>query len=222
MLALVFFGGCANVAFASAMLAGDVTRVMVLFYLLPAWGVLGARFWLKEPIDARRQLSLVFALLGAFCILGGPAIFASPPGFLDLVAVVSGLALALTNLIFRKEQQLPVTTKVSATFVGCLVWAGLIVAFTSDAMPVAVPGAVWAQVVGFGLVWILLATVGTLWGVHHMEAGRSSVLLSMELVTAVVSTAWLTGEHGTPLEWTGGGLILTSALLEAWPSARSA
>lgn len=219
MLALVLFGGCANVTFASAMLAGDVTRVMVLFYLLPAWGVLGARFWLREKIDGRRRLSLALALLGAFCILGGTKMFESPPGFLDFVAVVAGLALALTNLVFRKEQQLSVSNKVSATFVGCLVWAGALVLFEGS-IPSGVPALVWTQVVGFGLVWILLATAGTLWGVHHMEAGRSSVLLVMELVTAVLSAAWFSGELGTPLEWAGGGLILASALLEGWPAKR--
>src|SRR6187431_2987071 len=41
MLALCVFGGVANLAFASAIVTGDVVRVMVLFYLLPAWGVLG-------------------------------------------------------------------------------------------------------------------------------------------------------------------------------------
>src|SRR6187399_2138609 len=40
MALLAVFGGLANLAFATAMQRGDVTRVMVLFYLLPAWGVL--------------------------------------------------------------------------------------------------------------------------------------------------------------------------------------
>ena len=40
MALLAGFGGLANLAFATAMQRGDVTRVMVLFYLLPAWGVL--------------------------------------------------------------------------------------------------------------------------------------------------------------------------------------
>src|SRR3954466_15991256 len=41
MLLLSMFGGLANLAFACAIVTGDVVRVMVLFYLLPAWGVLG-------------------------------------------------------------------------------------------------------------------------------------------------------------------------------------
>src|SRR4051812_13970905 len=40
MLLIALCGGAANLAFAWAMIAGDVVRVMVLFYLLPVWGVL--------------------------------------------------------------------------------------------------------------------------------------------------------------------------------------
>ena len=43
MLLLTLLGGIANLAFAVAIVRGDVVRVMVLFYLLPAWGVLGGR-----------------------------------------------------------------------------------------------------------------------------------------------------------------------------------
>src|SRR5687768_11300995 len=37
MALLALFGGLANLAFATAIVSGDVLRVMALFYLLPAW-----------------------------------------------------------------------------------------------------------------------------------------------------------------------------------------
>lgn len=215
MLWLAFVAGLANVAFASAMLVGDVTRVMALFYLLPAWGVLGGRFLLGERIDGSRWLSLVGALLGAFLILGGPDVLASPPGWVDFVAVLSGLAYAMNNVLFRKAHQVPVSTKVGVTFVGCLAWAAGLTALGADSIPRTVPTGVWLMLVGFGLVWILLATLGTLWAVDQMEAGRSSVLIIMELVAAVVSAALLLGDVPLPIEWAGGALILFAAVLEA-------
>ena len=39
LLALV--GGWGNTAYVTALVQGDVVRVMLLFYLLPAWSVLG-------------------------------------------------------------------------------------------------------------------------------------------------------------------------------------
>ncbi len=38
--AIALLGGGANLCFTYALINGDVVRVMVLFYLLPVWGVL--------------------------------------------------------------------------------------------------------------------------------------------------------------------------------------
>lgn len=215
LVALAFLGGIANIAFASAMLLGDVLRVMVLFYLLPAWGVLGGRVLLAEPIDRARRTSLVLAVGGAFLVLGGPKILDTPPDWIDLLAVAAGMSLALHNVLFRKLQHVDVASKVSANFVGCLIWSGALVALGLAVIPPDVPALIWAEVVGFGLIWILLATLGTLWGVHHMEAGRSSILVIMELVTAVGSAALLAGRVPSWLEWLGGALIFGAAVVEA-------
>jgi len=214
MAVLVFFGGLANISFAAAIVSGDVMRVMVLFYLLPAWGVLGGRFVLGERIDRHRALSLVFALGGALLVLGGPAVFSAPPTFVDLLAVVSGFALAANNVIFRKLEDVAISTKVSAMFAGSLAWAFAVVVFGLSPVPRGVDTAIWVEVVVFGLVWILLATAGTLYGVHHMEAGRASVLIIMELVTAVVSAAIIQRTLPDPMACVGGVLILLSASLE--------
>lgn len=214
MAVLVFFGGLANISFASAIVSGDVMRVMVLFYLLPAWGVLGGRFLLGERIDRLRASSLVLALGGALLVLGGPAVFSAPPSFVDLLAVVSGFALAANNVIFRKLEDVAISTKVSAMFAGSLAWALSVVVFGFSPIPRGVDTGIWIEVVVFGLVWILLATAGTLYGVHHMEAGRASVLIIMELVTAVVSAAIIERTFPDPMACAGGVLILLSASLE--------
>ncbi len=59
-------GGYANLAFATAMIYGDVVRAMMLFYLAPVWGVIGGRLFLGEMIDKRRRLGVVFAIIGAW------------------------------------------------------------------------------------------------------------------------------------------------------------
>src|SRR5688572_14809855 len=69
MLLLAGFGGVSNLSFVTAVASGDVVRVMVLFYLLPAWGVIGGRVVLGERIDLRRGLSVVCALAGALLVL---------------------------------------------------------------------------------------------------------------------------------------------------------
>lgn len=215
MLLLATVGGLANLSFASAIVRGEVVRVMVLFYLLPAWGVLGGYLWLGERVDGLRKLAVAGALGGAFLILGGPSILEQPPSLTDVLAVVSGMALAVNNVWFRKLDELTVTDKVAAMFVGCLLWALPLTVLGVQSLPAGVPPLVWAQLAGFGLVGLLLATIGTQWGVAHMEAGRSSVLIIMELVSAVISAALINGTRLSALEWLGGALVVMAALVEA-------
>jgi drug/metabolite transporter (DMT)-like permease len=215
MLLLVIFGGLANLAFASAMVSGEVVRVMVLFYLLPAWGVLGGWLLLGERVDGWRKLTVASALGGAFLTLGGPRMLAERPSVADVLAVVSGLALSLNNVLCRKLTQVTVTDKTAAMFVGCLVWTLPLFFLGVQPLPSQVPSGVWLQLVAFGLIWLLAATAGTQWGVAHMEAGRSSVLIIMELVATVVSAALINGTSLRPIEWLGGALIASAAFIEA-------
>jgi drug/metabolite transporter (DMT)-like permease len=215
LLLLGLLGGLANLAFASAIVSGDVVRVMVLFYLLPAWGVLGGWLILGERVDALRKLSVVAALAGAYLILGGSRVLAERPSASDALAVVSGLALAFNNVLFRKLADVSVPDKIAAMFTGCLLWALPLTVLGVTPLPAHVPAGVWAELSSFGLVWLFVATVGTQWGVAHMEAGRSSVLIIMELVAAVTSAALINGARLEPLEWLGGALIGLAAFVEA-------
>ena len=215
ILLLAVLGGLANLSFATAIVKGDVVRVMVLFYLLPAWGVIGGWWILGERVDRQRKLSLGLALLGAFLILGGVRVFSQTPTWIDLLAVISGMALALNNVLFRKLSDVPVAPKIAASFVGCLLWAAPLSFLGVQPLPAGVPLGVWLELAAFGLLYLSLATVCTLWGVAHMQAGKSSVLIIMELVTAVASAAVLSRQNLAPLEWLGAGAIMLAALLEA-------
>jgi drug/metabolite transporter (DMT)-like permease len=215
VLLLGTMGGLANLAFASAIVSGDVVRVMVLFYLLPAWGVLGGWLLLGERVDLLRKLSVAAALLGAYLILGGARILSERPSLADVLAVVSGMALALNNVLFRKLSEVAVPDKVAAMFAGCLLWALPLTLLGLAPLPSGVPTSIWLQLSAFGLVGLFVATVGTQWGVSHMEAGRSSVLIIMELVAAVASAAAINGTRLAPIEWFGGALIAVAAFVEA-------
>lgn len=213
-LALIaLFGGFANLSFQIALYEGDVIRVMILFYLLPVWSVLGGRLFLGERIDALRVVSVSVALLGAFLILGGSALFDTRPGWVDLLAIGSGMAFAMNNIIFRATQSLPVTSKVTAVFVGCALMTG---GYLLVAAPVAATYGWQALLltVLYGVVWLMLITFGTQWGVTRLEAGRASLIIIMELVVAVLSASLLLGETLTPPELVGGLLIAATAVAE--------
>lgn len=214
-LLLVFAcGGVANLAFPYSLIHGEVIRSMALFYLLPVWGVLGGRLFLGEHIGPWRLLAVVLALTGAALLLGGPALLAAPPSFIDLVAILSGFAFAMTNLSFRATPELPVPSKLAALFLACLLFAGGFVLLDGEPFPRVAPATVgWALLFGVGM--ILVITSATQWAVTHMEAGKSSIVMVMELVSAVISAALIAGSTMTPLEMAGGALILTATVLEA-------
>lgn len=216
MLLIALFGGGANLAFTYALINGEVIRVMVLFYLLPVWGVAGGRLFLKEDIDRWRYLGVLLAISGAFFILGGFEVLDAPPSWIDLIALASGLFFAMNNLLFRGAQGIPVSSKIGSMFVGCFTLAGLLLLAGIEQFPSSVTENVWWMLVLYALFWLLIANIGSQWSVTHMEAGRSSIIIIFELITAVISATLIAGETMSLLEYTGGALIMTAAFIEAF------
>ena len=216
MLLIALFGGGANLAFTYALINGEVIRVMVLFYLLPVWGVAGGRIFLKEDIDRWRYLGVFLAISGAFFILGGFEVLDTPPSWIDLIALVSGLFFAMNNLLFRAAQSIPVASKIGSMFFGCFALAGIFLLAGIEQFPMTITGNAWLMLVSYAFFWLLIANIGSQWSVTHMEAGRSSIIIILELITAVISATFIAGEIMSPLEYMGGALIVTAAFIEAF------
>jgi len=215
MVLIAFFGGGANLAFTYALINGEVIRVMVLFYLLPVWGVAGGRIFLKEEIDNWRYLGVFLAISGAFLILGGFEVLNAPPSWIDLIALASGLFFAMNNILFRASQSVPVAAKLGVMFLGCFSLAGVLLMGGVEHLPQDVNGNTWLILITYALFWLLVANIGSQWSVTHMEAGRSSIIIILELITAVISATLIAGEVMSPLEYTGGALIVAAAFIEA-------
>jgi drug/metabolite transporter (DMT)-like permease len=214
LLAIVFCGGLANLSFAAALTVGEVIRVMALFYLLPVWGILGGRIFLGERLTIARVSAVVSALAGAFLLLGGPKILEAPPSWIDLLAILSGLAFSANNLLFRATPELPVASKVGSMFTGCGIMAALLLMGGFEPFPSVAPSTLGLAVL-FGLCGLLVATSMTQWAVTKMEAGRSAIIMVMELVAAVISAALINGDTLAGIEMVGAALILAAAVIEA-------
>lgn len=217
LLALALVGGWANTAFVNALMVGDVVRVMLLFYLSPVWSVLGGWLLLGERVGGRRAAAVVLAITGLWFVIGGAAAFTTAPSTADMLAVSGGLAFAGNNLIARAGQSIPMLSKTVAVFAGCGVLSA--VAVFVQGVPLPSAAALWSPLglglAGYALGWLLVATATWQYGVTHMEAGRAGVVLTAELLVAVVSAALFGGEQLSPREWLGGAFIAAAALLEA-------
>lgn len=214
-LIIMVLGGGANLAFNYALIYGDVIRVMVLFYLLPLWGVLGGKFILNEIIDKRGWLAVGLALSGAFLIVGGYQIFDHPPTLIDFIALLSGFLFAMNNIAFRAYQTLPVVTKLSALFIGTTIFSGILFITQGANIPVEIQLEGWLFLAMYGLIWLLIANYGSQWGITHMPASRSAILMITELLAAVISAVLVASETLTLIEGIGGFLIVTAAVFEA-------
>lgn len=214
LLLIALLGGYANLAFTTAMVYGEVVRVMVLFYLLPVWGVLGGRIFLGERIDPARGVAVAMALGGAVLVLGGFNAFSGDISWSDILALSAGFTFAANNIVFRARQAAPVPSKVATMLIGCFIIAALLVPLQLQPWPADIASN-WIYVALYGLAFILVATTGTQWGVTHMEAGRASIIIIIELVTAVISAMLIGGETMTAIETVGALLILGAAVVEA-------
>ena len=71
-----------------------------------------------------------------------------------------------------------------------------------------------AWTVVYALTWLLVANLGSQWAVTHLPAGRSAILMIVELVAAVVSAILIGGEALTPQVVIGGLLIVSATVIE--------
>ncbi|WP_373019677.1 DMT family transporter [Thiomicrorhabdus sp.] len=215
LIGVALLGGGAQLAFNTALIYGDVIRVMVLFYLVPIWGVLGGRIFLHEQVDNWRWLGVGLAIIGAFLIVGGFNAFISPPSWIDVLALLSGFLFAMNNVVFRASQDVPVKIKLTSMFFGAVALAGGAVLMSGDSVSVDQGWEAWGVLFLYAAVWMMIANFATQWAVTQMETGRSSIIVIMELVTAVVSASLILGETMAPVEMVGGSFILLAALIEA-------
>ena len=220
MILIGISGGIANAAFQTAISHGDVIRVMILFYLLPVWSVLGGRIILGEKIGLMRIVSVLMCLAGAFLILDVWHTSWRGITWIDVLAIASGMGLATTNILFRFTPNIPALSKIWFMFIGC----SLIIAFSMlltspQTTSIPVVSILWAIV--YGALWLTMITIGTQWAVTRIEAGRSAVIIVTELVVAVVSVALLAGEPLKLYEILGGLLVMSAAVLEGARSEES-
>jgi drug/metabolite transporter (DMT)-like permease len=135
LLMIGLFFGAANVALTYALMAGSVVRVMLLFFLLPVWGILGGALFLRERIGPRRVLAVLLSLAGVFVILGVANALDTPLSLADLLALIAGLTYTAGGITNRKAQTLPMLSRTLVSFVGCALIAAVALMFSVPEIP---------------------------------------------------------------------------------------
>lgn len=215
LLGMALAGGCTNVAFVLAILDGNIMRVLLLFYLSPLWAVVLGWLVLGERVSRLSLSTLAVAMAGAIIMLWQPTLgIPWPASHADWLAMVSGLAFAVSNVIVRGAPQVSIAEKVASTWIGVIVLAtGLILSFDVPIPTVTLPATLAALLLGAAGISCMTALVQ--YGVTRIPIHRSAVILLVELVAGAVSQQLLSNEVMTLAEWVGGAFIVLAAYLSA-------
>ena len=223
---LLLASGATNAAFNWGVVIGDVVRVVLLFYLMPLWAVLLARWLLGERITRAASLRILLALLGAAIVLW-PSSGSGAPGWQQLpiprslpdwLGVVGGFSFALNNVMLRREAHRPAEDRALAMFIGGVLVAGALATGLAWQGRVPWPPAVapaWLGLAAALSVLFLLSNLALQYGASRLPANVTSVVMVSEVVVASGSAVALgAGSLSAPL-LVGGTLIVLTALLAA-------
>lgn len=218
---LLLAAGTTNAAFNWAVVIGDVVRVVLLFYLMPLWAVLLARWLLGEPLTRLAALRVLLALAGAAIVLwpadrSGWAALPLPRSLPEVLGVIGGFSFALNNVMLRREAHRPEEGRAFAMFLGgAVVSAVLATALAASGRAPWLPGAdaAWLAATAVLAALFLCGNLALQYGAARLPANVTSVVMLTEVVFASASAAWLGGGQLTPALLAGGGLILLAAAL---------
>ena len=218
--ALLLAAGLTNVGFNWAVTVGDVVRVVLLFYLMPAWVVLLAWPLLGEKPTPGSMSRLALALAGVLLVLKTPgAAWPWPRDLADLLALLGGFAFGLTNILLRKlHGTAPQSQTMLAMFGGGALMALLAAVLgMGQGVVTALPAldGTWPVWIGALSLFILIGNIGLQYGAARLSASATSIIMLSEIVFASASSVLLGASALTTATLLGGALILLAAVWSA-------
>lgn len=219
---LALAAGVTNLGFVWGSIHGEVMRVLLLFYLTPAWTALFAHFVLDERLTWSGAALAALSLAGALLMLWSLKLGVPLPGnAAEWAGLAGGMGFAMSNVLVLKTSrvlpQMKPEMRTAVIFGGSALFSAFATVF--EPMTAAPVGDLLARavllVMALGLV---LASNNMLvqYGLARVPANRASIIMLFEIVVTAL-TAWLfAGETPGPREWAGGGCIVLASLLSSW------
>ena len=217
---LLAASGFTNVGFNWGVTVGDVVRVVLLFYLMPAWTVVLAWVMLGEKPTRWSLLRLVIAMAGVVTVLKSPETpWPVPQSLPDWLAIAGGFSFALTNIVLRRLRHVEAPARIFSMFAGGAVLAtcSALVGMGAGLVPaLPAPQLEWT-VVGLALsLGFLASNIALQYGAARLDAHASAIIMLSEIVFASVSSVALGAATLTTRTMIGGALILLAAVWSAW------
>jgi drug/metabolite transporter (DMT)-like permease len=192
-----------------------VVRVVLLFYLMPAWAVLLAWLVLGEKPQPMALLRLVIALSGVLLVLKQPGSpWPLPQSLPDYLALMGGMCFALTSTMLRKLRTAPAELRVLAMFGGGASMATAVALWGAAAgwVPaLPAPASSWVLLVLALAVAFLLGNLALQYGAAHLRSATTALVMLSEIVFASASSVLMGVAQLDARTLWGGALILAAA-----------
>jgi drug/metabolite transporter (DMT)-like permease len=218
---LALAAGLTNVGFNWAVTIGDVVRVVLLFYLMPAWAVLLAWLVLGERPSAAAIGRLLLALAGVATVLDTAGTgLPWPRALAEWLALMGGFSFALTNVLLRRLDFVTPGSRVLAMFGGGMVLAGgVALVGVAQGAVAALPelgprGWLISLVLAGGF---LAANLALQYGASRLPSHTTALVMLSEVVFASLSSVALGAAELSPRTLLGGGMIVAAAAWSVWP-----
>lgn len=189
-----------------------VGTAAILLYSSPAFVVVLAWLFLREPLGAAKVTALLLTICGIFLVVGGydPANLEVNPTVL-LTGLLSGLAYGLYSIFGR-----PVATYLSPAVVLSYALGLGAVLLVVAALPtldtlVGLSAGSYALLFMLAVVHTTLAFALYTYGMRHLGAGRAAIVATIEPVIAGATGILLLGEALTAPKLLGALLVLGGA-----------
>ncbi|WP_250472145.1 DMT family transporter [Caballeronia sp. GAFFF1] len=214
--------GVTSVGFVWGAIHGQVMRVLLLFYLTPAWTAVFAHFILRDRLTRADAALSLLSLAGAVTMLWSPELGVPLPANLaEWAGLMGGMGFAMSNvLVVKITRVLPgmkPEMRTAVIFGGAAIVASVATLFEPMPAPPAASqmGTVAFIVIALGVVLAVNNVIVQI-GLARVPANRASIIMLFELVVTALSSWLLANEVPGPREWAGGACIVAACVLSAW------
>lgn len=204
------------------LIAGDVVRVTLLFYLAPVWGTLLGILFLGDRFAWQRVVVVALGFAGAMIILESEDGIPSPRNLAEWMGLASGIVFAIgATFAYRVTGSYELEKVWLSLAFGAALSAVFAVVNPLVPMPSADQVLAAAPLAtGVAMLVLIPITWAMIWGAQRLDPGRLSLLFMLEVVAASISSTLVAGEPYGVEKLVGTVMVLTAGGVEALSKPR--
>ncbi len=199
------------IAYLYAVKEGGAALASVLLYTAPAWVIACSFFIYKEKLTINKIIAVILVAAGVFFISSGGG--TAPSGTATLFkAVLAGMVSGFCYSLYYTIGKYFSSRYSSANLFFYILPIGALgvlpfVTF-SEKTPLA-----WTAMIALALLSTFIANQCYYLGLQYLEAGRASIVATIEPVVAAVAAYFFLGEFFSPAGYAGAVMILGAVML---------